>query len=176
MDQTALPCLDIGMPDKARAERLRLAVKSAGGNLAVAARAHVPVGTLNNYLAGRDPKVGAFVALAAACSVSLEWLATGQGRMLTEGHMKMLSTQMHEPSADGSHLVETDDYRKLQADSAGLRDQQQSLPPQPTPVNRAYLAQAIEIVKKLDGIGAFESPAVADRIADAYDILTGAKP
>jgi phage repressor protein C with HTH and peptisase S24 domain len=62
---------------KARAERLRSAVKNAGGNTQVAARAGMPFGTLNRYIAGRDMKASAMVALAKACGVSLEWLADG---------------------------------------------------------------------------------------------------
>lgn len=62
-----------------RAERLREAVRAAGGNQAVAARAGMHVGSLNNYLRGRDMKASAMVALADACAVGLEWLATGSG-------------------------------------------------------------------------------------------------
>ncbi|KON63155.1 helix-turn-helix protein [Komagataeibacter europaeus] len=62
---------------KNRAERLRQAVKNAGGNTQVAARAGVPFGTLNRYIAGRDMKASAMIALAKACGVSLDWLATG---------------------------------------------------------------------------------------------------
>ena len=62
---------------KARAERLRAAVKNAGGNTQVAARAGMPFGTLNRYIAGRDMKASAMVALARACDVSLDWLAEG---------------------------------------------------------------------------------------------------
>ncbi|MDE2580108.1 MAG: helix-turn-helix transcriptional regulator [Rhodospirillales bacterium] len=67
-----------------RAARLREAVGRAGGNKAVAARSGVPVGTLNNYLAGRDMKVGAMIALAHATHVNLEWLATGRGPRLAD--------------------------------------------------------------------------------------------
>jgi Bacteriophage CI repressor helix-turn-helix domain len=64
-----------------RAARLRQAVAEAGGNKAAARRAGVPLGTLNNYLAGRDLKVQALIALAEATGVCLEWLATGHGPM-----------------------------------------------------------------------------------------------
>lgn len=64
-----------------RASRLRDAVRAGGGNKAVAQRAGMPVGTLNNYVGGRDMKASALVALAVACGVRLEWLATGQGPM-----------------------------------------------------------------------------------------------
>jgi phage repressor protein C with HTH and peptisase S24 domain len=61
-----------------RGERLRSAVKEAGGNKAVAARAGIPISTLGMYIAGREMKVGSAVALARACGVSLNWLATGE--------------------------------------------------------------------------------------------------
>jgi hypothetical protein len=64
-----------------RTARLSTAVKRAGDRLAVAKRAGMPVGTLNNYLRGRDMKAAALVALANACRVSVEWLATGRGEM-----------------------------------------------------------------------------------------------
>ena len=62
-----------------RAARLRQAVKLAGGNLAVAKRAGMPVGTLNRYMKGRDMKAAALVALADGANVELLWLATGRG-------------------------------------------------------------------------------------------------
>ncbi|WP_336718464.1 S24 family peptidase [Asaia bogorensis] len=68
---------------KARAARLREAVQKAGGNSQVAMRAQMALGTLNNYIAGRDMKANAMVALASACSVSLDWLARGVGEMGT---------------------------------------------------------------------------------------------
>jgi phage repressor protein C with HTH and peptisase S24 domain len=64
-----------------RSSRLRQAVRAAGGNKAVAGRADMPVGTLNRYIAGRDMKASALVALARAAGVRLEWLATGEGPM-----------------------------------------------------------------------------------------------
>lgn len=64
-----------------RADRLREALKQAGGGAAVARRIGMPMPTLNNYLGGRDMKVSALVALAEACNVSVEWLATGHGGM-----------------------------------------------------------------------------------------------
>ncbi len=41
----------------------------------------MPVGTLDRYIAGRDMKASAMIALAKACNVSIEWLATGKGPM-----------------------------------------------------------------------------------------------
>jgi transcriptional regulator with XRE-family HTH domain len=60
-----------------RVSRLREAVGKARGPKAVAEKAGMAATTLNNYLAGRDMKVSALVALATACEVSVQWLATG---------------------------------------------------------------------------------------------------
>ncbi|MFT9091538.1 MAG: S24 family peptidase [Gluconacetobacter sp.] len=70
---------------KARAERLKIAVRQAGGNSHIATIAGMHVGTLNNYIAGRDMKASAMIALAKACRVSLDWLAEGVGSMESEG-------------------------------------------------------------------------------------------
>ncbi len=65
-----------------RAERLKEALRHGGGNAAVARRIGMQIGTLNNYVAGRDMKASALSALADGCGVSIEWLATGRGTML----------------------------------------------------------------------------------------------
>ena len=66
---------------QARAERLKLAVAEAGGPTAVARQVQMHLGTLNNYLGGRDMKASALVALARGTGVTLEWLASGTGPM-----------------------------------------------------------------------------------------------
>lgn len=66
---------------RARADRLRLAVREAGGNKAVAKRAQIPGTTLDRYLAGQEMKLSNAAALARAAGVNLEWLATGEGPM-----------------------------------------------------------------------------------------------
>lgn len=58
--------------------RLRQAVKLGGGNKAVSAKSGIPLRTLANLLDGQEMKVGQLVRLAAACQVSLDWLATGR--------------------------------------------------------------------------------------------------
>lgn len=68
--------------DREAVERLRRAVEHAGGRVAAARKAGVPLGSLNNWLKGRDPKRAALVALADGCQVSLEWLASGRGSMV----------------------------------------------------------------------------------------------
>ena len=65
--------------DDALAKRLRIAVDRVKSVSAASRLSGVPVGTLNNYLAGRDMKRGALLAIADATGVSLEWLASGRG-------------------------------------------------------------------------------------------------
>lgn len=63
-------------------ERLKIAVRHGGGNMVVAKRAGIALGTVNNYLAGRDMKTSFMVALAKACGVNVAWLAAGEGQMV----------------------------------------------------------------------------------------------
>ena len=65
-----------------RSDRLKEAVRLAGNAALVAKRIGMPPPTLNNYLGGRDMKASGMVALAEACGVSVEWLATGRGEMM----------------------------------------------------------------------------------------------
>ena len=64
-----------------RANRLREAVRAAGGNQAISQRSGVPLRNLTRYLAGEEMKTTALIALAEASNVSLDWLATGRGPM-----------------------------------------------------------------------------------------------
>ena len=59
-------------------ERLRVAVDRAGGIAAVSRASGVIPRSLGRYLSGQEMKRPALIALARACNVSLEWLATGQ--------------------------------------------------------------------------------------------------
>ena len=63
------------------AQRLKQAVESTGGPSSVSRRSGIPLATLRTYLNGRDVRLGALVALADACGVTVEWLATGRGPM-----------------------------------------------------------------------------------------------
>lgn len=60
------------------AERLRHALKLAGGPSKVSARSGMSLRTIANYSSERSElKASALVRLAEACDVSLDWLATG---------------------------------------------------------------------------------------------------
>lgn len=75
---------------KERADRLKVAVKHAGGPGMVSWKARMPSATLSNYMAGRDMKASALVTLAQTCGVSLLWLASGHGGMLdTSGQVDL---------------------------------------------------------------------------------------
>lgn len=69
---------DIGPIDNGRAERLREALAKGGGRIKVAEQIGIHPQSLTRYLAGRDMPTSNLVAIAEACAVSLEWLATGR--------------------------------------------------------------------------------------------------
>lgn len=95
-----------------RANRLREAVHAAGGNQAVSQRSGVPLGTLNNYVAGRDMKATALIALAEATNVTLDWLATGRGPMRPTPEAPPSPTPST-PAARASNLFDTLDIDRL---------------------------------------------------------------
>ena len=64
-----------------RTKRLKTVVRDFGGNKKVAEKSGVPLSSLNSYMNGREMSVPAMIALAEACGVPLEWLATGRGPM-----------------------------------------------------------------------------------------------
>jgi len=95
----------------ARANRLKVAVKSAGGSGEVSRKASMSSATLGSYLAGRDMTVSALVSLATACEVSILWLCTGRGKMhaseeqsLGERPIEMLRTDAKDELAN-FHLL-----------------------------------------------------------------------
>ncbi|GBQ15142.1 hypothetical protein CFR78_04400 [Komagataeibacter rhaeticus] len=73
-------------------ERLREAIRNAGGNKRVSALSGVPLGSLTNYLGGRQMPFGAALKIARACTVSLEWMAGREDAPKQEAHV--LSTPM----------------------------------------------------------------------------------
>src|SRR5882724_9838854 len=91
------PVLDENSSAQKVAERLREAVKSAGGHGAVAARSGIKSRTLSTLLAGQEAKQGQLVALADACRVSVEWLATGRG----EPNFGWATLEMNAQTPDG---------------------------------------------------------------------------
>ncbi len=118
------------------------------------------------------------VALADACGVSIEWLATGRGQFLSELNRQMLAAPSTEFSKEPGRLKLTPEYTRFvesQRQSAIREDHPEPIAP-PSPIDVPRLQQAIDIVKTLDGIGAFEKDNIADRVAAAYNVLAGAKP
>lgn len=69
-------------------ERLRAAVKAAGGVALISQQAEVPKRTLETYLSGQtEPKVSKIIAIAESCGVGVEWLMTGDGGQDSEGFL-----------------------------------------------------------------------------------------
>lgn len=61
-------------------ERLKLAVKSAGGVALISQQADIPKRTLETYLSGQtEPKVSKIIAIAKSCGIDVGWLMTGEG-------------------------------------------------------------------------------------------------
>ena len=68
-----------------RSDRLRQAVKSAGGNEAVATKAGMSKGSLSAYMNGGEWKLSTANSLAGALGVSAVWLVYGQGSSEPDG-------------------------------------------------------------------------------------------
>ena len=61
-------------------KRLKIAVKSAGGNKKVSELADIPLGTLNGYLRGvSEPSFIKLAKISEISQTSLDWLAFGEG-------------------------------------------------------------------------------------------------
>ena len=59
-------------------QRLKKAVKAAGGNKAVSIRSGIVLGTLSQYVRGiSSPTIEKIAIIAKSCNVSLDWLAYG---------------------------------------------------------------------------------------------------
>jgi hypothetical protein len=75
------PTSEVKLGLRERAARLREAVEASGGAAAVSRASDTAPSTLQRYLDGFDPKFSRIIAIADACGVRLEWLATGNGPM-----------------------------------------------------------------------------------------------
>ncbi|WP_308719228.1 S24 family peptidase [Komagataeibacter xylinus] len=93
-------------------ERLRSAIKSAGGNKHVSALSGVPNGSINHYLTGRSMSAEAASRIARACGVSLDWLLLGDEVSHARSEVSICGL---EPSDDLTHI----DYYNVAA-SAGF--------------------------------------------------------
>lgn len=150
----------------AAVERLAWAVRRAGGNKIVAQRSGVPLGTLNNYVRGRNGmKTSTLEALALACEVSLAWILSGE----------------QPPAAGGGDMPAFSGLSDAAPAPAPAPDDAPATParrPVPMPAQQgldvAMLAQAIEIVRGLTGDAALIDPAdeLARRLAAVYAVLT----
>lgn len=77
-------------------QRLREAIRDAGGNKAVAEKAGLPLSTLNDALGGvSQPRASAMAAIAAATGKSLDWLMllSGGPRLTAEAAEDVLHVE-----------------------------------------------------------------------------------
>lgn len=78
--------------DSGIVERLKKAVKDAGGPAEIARTTGIPLSTLNDYLKGNEVRFSRMAVLAKACKISLDWLASGTGSM--DGTVSVESGQL----------------------------------------------------------------------------------
>jgi len=166
----AIPDPDMNRDASDVSERLRHAVEMAGGPSRVSAQSGIPLRSLSHYLGGRDMRRAALVALADACGISVEWLATGRGAM--SAHSGQSQAQHQESYADWRD-------RTLQSQSQGQTDipeHQESVAP--PPIDDAILAQTIEVAKLFveHFTKPIETPEYAKLLANIYKKLSDNKP
>jgi hypothetical protein len=153
-----------------RARRLRDAVRRAGGNLKVSKASGVPLSTLQGYLSGTPMKLEPAIALASACEVTVEWLATGQALPATAASRARDAMLVALDQLVGKSLPP-----HQSAEIAGLAMPQAPLrAPHQAPLDAAALAKAIEIVEALivPNGGSIASLASARRISNIYQAMT----
>lgn len=160
--------------------RFRSAIKRAGGIQVVAKIAGVPKGTINNLLRGTDIRISNAYAIAAACHVSMDWLATGIGAETPEWYVPGPTTgsamvPLGPSRPESKPPVYQPEEIRQSPPVPGMAEHPESIAP-PLLIDPDHLQQAIEIVKVLDGVAAFAAPNIGRRLAAAYDILSGAKP
>jgi len=136
------------------------------------------------------------VALADACGVSIEWLATGRGLMLSEAYRSLLATGLFGETFAPTHMVHTPEYRRLMAlpgeppgstpslaapedhshspAQSAAREHQESVAPPPL-VDPVRLQQAVSIIRALNGDVIFHADDIGERLANTYNILSGVK-
>ena len=90
--------------------RIREAAKFLGGIKALAAKAGIPLSSMNEYLGGAKLPADRLVAIAHAADLSLDWLATGEGEMRAR------------PRSVAESIIDAVDepFRRLRAEGYGI--------------------------------------------------------
>lgn len=96
----------------ARGERLKDAVRAAGGASTVIAKTGISESTLGNYQKGGEMKLSSAIALAQATGVRLVWLATGIGPR-TDAAAEHVVAPPAKPPAPSPLLSDRVDLEKL---------------------------------------------------------------
>ena len=145
----------------ARAQRLKDAVRRAGGNLAVSRASGIPLSTLQGYFSGSPMKLDNVIAIGDACGVTLEWLATGRGGASATEDSAGRPGPAYEPSDPVLLSGASAEQALLQA-------------PQGAVLDVAILAKCIEIMQDLTAASGVSMSALASarRIANLYKAMT----
>jgi transcriptional regulator with XRE-family HTH domain len=181
----AVPTIAARAANPEAAQRLRQAVRAAGGNKAVAFRSGVPLATINNYVRGRNGmKIEPLAALAAACHVSLEWLVSGVAAPATAATAMAASPPASTayPAAFAASTAAAASAAYPAADPPGSAAPPRGLgeaPVEPWPsrpasgVDLRVLTKAIETVTAIAGAASFrdDPKGLARRIATIYAVL-----
>ena len=151
-------------------ERLREAIREAGGNRAVSEKSGVPLSTLNGALAGKNqPRVSAMAAIAVATGRSLDWL------MMLGGSSQMQRQSQSQPDA-GADIVLVE--RLAFAASAGngslvIEEAAGSVPVAGNLLQRLHMRP--EHARVLDASGDSMLPTIADGDPLILDISPDAR-
>ena len=125
------------------------------------------------------------VALADACGVSIEWLATGRGQMARAAisvekqdepaDTRVLKMPMSVPRDSDAEIPRHTVQSQSQSHSS-LREHQESIRP-PYLIDTVSLAKAIEIARIVHPETALSGSAetIADRLTAIYNVLIGSK-
>ncbi len=181
----AVPTIAARAANPEAAQRLRQAVRAAGGNKAVAFRSGVPLATINNYVRGRNGmKIEPLAALAAACQVSLEWLVSGMAAPATAATATAAypPASTAYPAAFAASTAAAASAAYPAADPPGSAAPPRGLgeapadtwPSRPASgVDLRVLTKAIETVTAIAGAASFrdDPKGLARRIATIYAVL-----
>jgi hypothetical protein len=121
-------------------QRLREAIRQAGGQTAVSARSGIKMRSLSNYMTGlNDMKRQTVVTLADACGVTIEWLAAGRGPMRPSDSP---APPMPEPSSAPPSILDNLDFARMVEAMRFALDayNRRGAPPDPDQLARTLLA------------------------------------
>lgn len=160
-------------PLKARGDRLRDAVRQAGGTRAVSQKAGIPPSTLHNYLSGQEMKLSQVVALASATGVRLDWLVSGDGPMRTDLAEPALPLDAPEPQNSAPSGAQERLEHTMSAIAASARALESGAIAGVSiwdMIDFDALVMCFELQEDLDKMGAGQLKSVRSRMRRAFNV------